>query len=183
MINPLFSAQCDEPEGNIIRSVYLFDYSPDNVMKLYNQAKKFPTIFSREFTTPDEFIAMFMYRNTSGVIEPCGVLHIIDDFVGTFYLDRIDHHTNEADVHYCFFDGRFRGRIPLIDKACNYAFDVYGLERLNVSIPAYVPLMTRHHVTLCGFTEEGKKRSAIPYKGKRFDLYTYGRLKGEIANV
>jgi RimJ/RimL family protein N-acetyltransferase len=177
MLTPILTVECDEPEGKIDRTVYQSDLSVDDMYRLYEQASKFPYIYAREFSNKDEFISLFFHKNSVDLFESHGILYIIDDFIGTLFLCNINWHTGEGDIHYSFFDKRLRGRVLLIEAVCRHVFDVIGLERLNVVIPEYVPESVRGYIELCGFKLEGRKRKAMIYKGKRYDLHCFGRLK------
>lgn len=65
-----------------------------------------------------------------------------------------------------------------IEMICRYGFELRGLERLQVDT-LEVNVAMRATALACGFVEEGRRRSAAWYLGRRADEMIYGQLAGE----
>jgi RimJ/RimL family protein N-acetyltransferase len=180
---PVVAVECDEPEGTILRRVYPLEATPENLEKFYEKAKEFPTVFGREFSGIQEFADLFLgYDKLTGQIKLDGVFYVVDDFVGVMYINNLDAGLFDAKVHYTFFDKRQRGRLKLVKLMLRYAFQYYNFRRLSVELPNYVSSTTRKFVTDLGFVLEGKRRRAMPYKGKLYDVNLYGILREEVIS-
>lgn len=169
---------CKEPEGPVTRHVWPFTFTPDATRELWNRASKYPILFGKKLSSIEEFLDVFITQNQSGAAEANGLLWIVDDFVGMFYLENIT--LTEATVHYAFFDGRHRGREELVKEMCKMVFEKYKFNRLNAFIPAYVGMIPRNFIDRCGFKIEGRKRNASWWKGKLFHSYCYGILPEDL---
>ena len=167
-------ALCTEPDGAVERNVWPFTFTPEATLQLYEEASKFPILFGKKLESLDDFLAYFVTQNLSGDAEPTGLLWIVGDFLGMFYLEGIT--AEEATVHYTFFDRRHKGREPLVRMMVEHVFNKYKFTRLNAEIPAYVGMGPRLFAEKCGFRLEGRKRKASWWKGERFDTYCYGIL-------
>jgi len=176
----VLSAVCPEPEGDVEREVWPFSFTREHTQKLYQKASAFPVLFGRPLKSSEDFLSYFITQNLSGDAEPMGLIWIIDDFVGMFYMNNIS--DIEADVHYSFFDRRHKGREPLVKAMIQHVFKKYDFVRLNVSVPAHAGIRVRIFVEKCGFRIEGKKRNASWWKGQWFDTYMYGILREEVDN-
>jgi RimJ/RimL family protein N-acetyltransferase len=171
---------CKEPEGDIVRTVYRCPFTREAVARLYDKAKNFPVLFGRPLNDANDFMAHFVSETTTGEIEPQGIVWIIDDFVGMFYMNEIS--DIEATAHYSFFDRRHKGREPLVRAMVKHLFDAYGFVRVNAYIPAQAGMGTRLFIERCGFKMEGRKRRASWWKGKWFDVYLYGILPEDVSD-
>jgi RimJ/RimL family protein N-acetyltransferase len=172
-----FSVVCDEPEGEVERTVWPMLFTPENLSKFYDKAKQYRTLFGREILTVQDFQNVFMRQDENGLYTLNGLFWVIDDFVGIFYLTDIT--DDDALAHYTFFDKRFKGRIPLVRTMLQKVFETYGFRRLSAEIPAYTPSITRHYAKLFGFVYEGRKRAVAPYKGDYYDVLLFGMLRDE----
>lgn len=177
----ILRAICEEKEGPVIRNVRPLTLGPENVKKFYEAASKFPTVFGVEvmhdFPT---FCNLILQPGPDGIPIPNGLFWVIDDFVGIFYMNRIIPGV-DACVHYTFFDQRQRGREELVREMLIYGFYRYDFRRLSVEVPVYSSPHTFFFVEKkLGFTREGRKRRAMDYKGKWFDVVLYGMLREEI---
>jgi RimJ/RimL family protein N-acetyltransferase len=180
---PVIAIECDEPEGKILRRVYPLEATQENLIRFYEKAKQFPTVFGNSFTTIEEFADLFLaYDKLTGQIKLDGVFYVVDDFVGILYINNINVSLFDAQAHFTFFDQRLRGRLPLVKMMLKYAFQYYGFKRLTVELPNYVSAVTRKFVVDLGFALEGKRRRAVPYKGKLYDVNLYGILQEEVTN-
>jgi len=176
-MNNILSVVCTEPEGEVTHEVWPFSFTREQTQKLYEKASQFPVLFGKPLGSSEEFLSYFITQNLSGDAEPMGLLWVIGDFRGMFYMNNIT--DTEADVHYSFFDRRHKGREELVKQMVLYVFRKYGFVRLNVLVPAYAGLRVRIFVEKCGFRIEGKKRSAAWWRGQWFDTYMYGILNEE----
>jgi len=165
---------CHEPEGDVTRHVWPFTFTVDATRELWLRASEYPILFGKRLSSPEEFLSFFIGKNLSGDAEANGLLWIVDDFLGMFYLENIS--GQEATVHYAFFDRRHRGREQLVREMCKMVFDKYKFTRLNAFIPAYVGMIPRKFIERCGFQIEGVKKDASWWRGKLFNSYSYGML-------
>lgn len=184
MPEAIFSVECDEPEGKIMRHVYPMLLTETNIMKFWNAAKAFPSLYGKQILgDPQSFIDMFMQRSLNGDVSLNGLLWVVDDFVGVFYLSDIEndrHRLVDAQVHYTFFDKRHKGRRNLVRKMIEYGFERYKFQRLSAQIPNYNKDHTRHFILDLGFHYEGKKSKYAFYRDEWFDVNLYGILAKEV---
>jgi hypothetical protein len=171
---------CHEPEGDVLRNVWKFSFTKENTLKLYEQASKFPVLFGRPLNDISDMVNHFISHTLSGDIEPQGLIWIVDDFKGMFYLNNIS--DIEADVHYSFFDRRHKGREVLVRAMVAQVFTQYGFVRLNAYVPAQAGFGVRSFVERCGFRIEGRKRKASWWKDRWFDVHLFGILPEDIAD-
>lgn len=171
---------CHEPEGDVLRHVWPFRFTKENIFKLYEQASKFPVLFGRPLTNVVDMVNYFTIHNMSEDLEPQGLIWIVDDYKGMFYLNNIS--DIEADVHYSFFDRRHKGREPLVRAMVQHVFEKYEFVRLNAYIPAQAGAGVRMFVERCGFKREGRKRRASWWKDCWFDVYLYGILPEDLKD-
>lgn len=171
---------CKEPEGEITHEIWPFSFSKENTVKLYEASAKFPVLFGRELNDIIDFTNFFLFQNLSDDVEPQGLLWVMDDFRGMFYLNEIT--DIEASVHYSFFDRRHKGREAIVRMMLLYVFKKYGFVRLNAYVPAYAGSGVRAFIERCGFKREGRKRNSSWWKGKWFDTYLYGILPEDLVN-
>ena len=171
---------CREPEGDILRNVWKFSFTKENTLKLYEQASKFPVLFGRPLTDVTDMVNHFIAHTLSGEIEPQGLIWIVDDFKGMFYLNNIT--DIEADVHYSFFDRRHKGREVLVRAMVAQVFEQYKFVRLNAYVPAQAGFGVRSFVERCGFRIEGRKRKASWWKERWFDVHMFGILPEDIKD-
>lgn len=169
---------CNEPEGEKLRNVWPFLHTTENYRKLYEAASKFPVLFGRPLTDIQDMVKYFMTYTLDGEPQPQGLIWIVDDFTGMFYLNEIS--DIEASVHYSFFDRRHKGREPLVRAMLQRVFETYGFVRLNVSIPSQAGMGPRLFVERCGFKIEGRKRKASWWKDRWFDVHLYGILAEDL---
>lgn len=179
-VKPVVTCLCKEPEGDILREVRLLQFTPSNISKFYHEVSKYKTLFRWEIGgSLRKFMDRLVREGPNGTIVPTGVFYVVDDFVGVFYMTDIEIGV-EASVHYSFFNGRHRGRLPLVKAMMRYAFNTYDFRRLNTEIPAYASERTRNFTTeWLGFKLEGIKRKVSEKDGKFFDMNLYGILREE----
>ena len=188
MSEALFEVSLKEPEGEVTRKVFPLIFTPANLQKFFDKAKKYPTLYGKELLdSPTEFINLFM-NQVDGEISLNGLFWAIADdaelnnLVGVFYMSDIME--NDALVHYTFFDRRHKGRQPLVKAMLKYVFSKYRFQRMSVEIPLYTISKHKNQNTIrfildCGFFYEGKKRKAAHYRGDWYDVNMYGILRAE----
>jgi len=171
--------QCVEGKKVVYHTVKPLEISLSSLNELYIQMSQYPVIFGRPLNGIEDFMKIFMdYSIPSGDPIFRGLFWSVDDLkTGIFYLTDICDF--EATVHFAFFDRRVAGREPLFHAMLHHAFDHFGFQRLNASIPKYVKGRVHEFVRGCGISVEGVKRSAAFYKGQWFDTVSYGVLKDE----
>jgi RimJ/RimL family protein N-acetyltransferase len=172
--------KCIEPEGEFERSVRPFSFTRANTLKLFEKASQFPVLFGRPLKNLEDFTSFFITQNLSGDAEAQGLVWIVDDFVGMFYMNEIS--DTEASVHYSFFDRRHKGRDVLVRAMAKKLFEEYKFVRLNACVPAYAGLRVRMFIEKCGFKLEGRKRKSAWWKGEWFDTYLYGILPEDLKD-
>lgn len=177
---PIVTALCHEPEGDIIRSVYPMPLSRGNIMDFWERAKNYRTLFNDEITGDfKRFCELFISQEEAG-LKAHGLIWRIDDLVGVYYMTHI--YPFDAQVHFVFFDRRYKGRENITRRVLAWAFEHYGFRRLSAEIPMYSSQHTFGFAYRVGFRSEGRKRKAIHYKGDWFDVGLYGILREEIEN-
>ena len=179
---PLLSVVCNEPEGDIIRHVYPFIWTPENIERLVEQCLKFPTLYGHEIKEAKDVTNLFL-DVTKDEIKAKGIFYIVDDFVGIFSITDFAYGFTDALAHYTFFDQRHKGRIPLVRAIMKKVFEDYHFNRLTVEVPLFTSSYTRHFVAECGFTLEGKRRKGIKFDNEFFDILLFGILKDEVINL
>lgn len=184
-MSPIILVEDCLEDGEVIeRYVRPFVLTPENAIKLWEEAKKFPHIFNNvDTSTLDNFLDSFFHWNPSNseaVAE--GLFWVVDDFVGVFYLTQI-YHPDDALMHFTFFDKRLRGREKLIRRMIEYVFDTYEFHRLSAEIPAFASKSVLKFINQkVGLSLEGKKAQAIPHTNgvERSDLLLYGITRGDV---
>lgn len=177
---PILSHKCVEKTGTYIRSVRLLTFDRENLWKFWEKTRVFKTIFSHEFNEDfDKFCTLLMHEE-NGMLVANGVFWVIDDFIGVFYMTNISPET-DAEVHFTFFDRRYRGRVELTKSMLRYGFNEFNFRRLTCEIPYYATEAPHNFAKLLGFKFEGRKRKAIKFNGDWFDVAIYGILKEDIC--
>jgi RimJ/RimL family protein N-acetyltransferase len=166
--------------GVVLRNVYPLVLTQENLALFWDKAKHYPVLFCDEIRGDfQKFLETFLTQDANGNVHPRGLLWVIDDFIGVFYMTDIKQ--TEATVHFSFFDAKLQGRGPLIKDMLRYAFARYGFRRMNVEIPLYANDKIGNFIEMIGFKEEGRKRKAILFDNELFDVKLYGILKEEVA--
>lgn len=172
-----FTCVCDEPEGKVLRTVREFEFSQENLIKLYYQVSKFPTFMGIEIRNINDMLRFFIIEDTQGKIVPKGLCLVIDDFIGVFWLTDIKG-LHEASVHYTFFDRRHKGRVDLCKQALTYCFNRFKFHRLWTQVP-FTATKVLGFVESLGFIKVGRTRRSTFYKGKFYDTIIYDLLADE----
>lgn len=178
---------CPDPKkGDVEYTVSPLIFTPDNLNTFWSKSSKYPTLFNAEIRADfAKFLEVFAGQDAANNIFAKGLFWKIsspeDDFLGVFYMTDIDIPV-EATVHFSFFDGRIRGRGPLARKMLEYVFNQYRFHRLNAALPVYVVPAAFKFVEEIGFQKEGRKRRAVEFDSKYFDVINYGLLKDEVLN-
>lgn len=181
---PILSVVCEEPEGTVTRHVYPLIFTPENIDKFWNKAKKHRTLYGKEIPNLTEFMNLFFWDHPKGReygIMANGLFWVVDDFEAVFYITDI-RKFEDCLVHYTFFSGRHKGREKLVKEMLHYLFEVYQFNRLSAEIPCYAVPQARKFAQALGFIYEGKRRACATYKGEKFDVNLYGLLRSEFLN-
>ena len=173
-MNPVVTCLCREPNNNVIRSVYPLILTPENLNKLWVKCKGLRTVFEKEINDDfHKFVSLFLAGHDN--IQARGLMWVIDDFVGVYYIDNIVPGL-DANAHYIFFDRRHTGREELTKQMLNYLFQEYQFHRLSINLAYYATHASKHFVQQLGFKVEGRRRSSIKFNGVWFDVGLYGLL-------
>lgn len=178
---PILTAVCTEPQGEVIRSVYPLQLTADNLKMFWEKSRHFRYIFDKDVAGDfAKFCDLFLYEGPDGLT--CnGLFWIVDDWVGIFYINHI-RPAHDAQVHYTFFDRRHRGRVELAKEMLKYGFRKYNFRRLSVEIPLYATGHAFEFIQACGFRKEGRRRKAVWHNDDWFDVAEFGILKEEALN-
>ena len=176
---PIFSCECDEPNGVVTRSVYPMALTPSNLKKFWELTSQFKVLFDAEVGGDfQKFCELFMSRDGDNLYAH-GLFWKMDDMVGVFYLTHIL--SNDAQIHYSFFDRRHKGRQHLTRMMIQHVFSKYGFRRLSAEIP-YFAKGTFEFIEQLGLKHEGRKRKSVLFDGEWFDTKLYGVLMEEAAS-
>jgi hypothetical protein len=194
--NAVVTVVCNEKGESITHNVYPFSVTLDSLERLWNVAKVHPTLFGIAATKDfGKFCEVFIHYNAAGQVEGNGLIWLVDDYTGIFYMTDI-YHPDDAMVHFSFFDRRMRGRENLVKEMLKYVFTRYNFRRLSAQVPMFaLPKGYRENLQIsgkspteagvfgfvkaCGFSQEGRKRACVEYKNDYFDVILYGILKEE----
>jgi len=176
--NPVYENVCQENNERITRKVYPLALTAENLSKFWEKARQFPQIYWKESLSEQEFLNMFIQLQSDGTYLPTGMIWVVDDFVGVFYITNMDG-IDDALVHYTFFDRKHNGRLHFVKGMIKYVFSRYGFERVSAEIPNYATPQVRRFAEQLGFIYEGKRRKAAKFRGDRFDVNLYGLLRRE----
>lgn len=187
-MDPILSVVCNEPEGEVRRYVYPFVLNDTALENFWLRASKYPYIFGRP-TPPSQEEFFRMYFNVdphTGAVTTDNLIWVIDDYVGAMVLSNI-YYPHDASMHFTFFDGRLKGRAPILKEMIKYVVDTYGLLRLSAEIPTYIVKSNRVRENVLNFISnevglflEGRKRKSVWYQGpkmeipEKFDVLLYG---------
>lgn len=176
---PVVSALCKEPEGDVVRHIRSMQLTPVNLKTFWEKSRQFRTVFSEEVNGSfKKFCELFLSLDGDRP-RAHGLFWVVDDFVGVFYITHITE--LDAQCHFTFFDRRLKGREELTKKFIRHGFDHFGFRRLNVEIPKYASKHTFGFTMALGFVKEGEKRKAAKYKDDWFDVVCFGLLREEAS--
>jgi RimJ/RimL family protein N-acetyltransferase len=176
--NAVYEGVCFENDERVTRKVYPLIFSAENLKKFWDKARQFPQIYWKEALSEQDFLNMFLQLQNDGTYAATGMVWVVDDFTGVFYVTNIDG-TNDALVHYTFFDRKHNGRLHFVKGMVKHVFEKYQFHRLSAEIPNYATPQVRRFAEQLGFIYEGKRRKAARYKGDWFDVNLYGILRQE----
>lgn len=160
--------------------VWLMPYSLENLRQLYDKAQQHRVLFSDDIHGDfHKFCEVFFTMDYVGNVQAKGIVWIVEDFVGVYYLTRITQ--REAHVDFSFFDGKLR--FPLTKAMADFVFKLYGFDRVNVDIAPYSSKYVFKFIEKLGFKYEGRRRKAIVYKGEQVDLIQFGLLREEFYEL
>lgn len=183
----MITVVCDDPKkGEVQYEISPLILTPTNLQMFWKKSSKYTTLFNEEIRNDfGKFLSVFVSTTGAGEIQGKGLFWKVDtkdeEMLGVFYVTDITLDT-DAQVHFSFFDGRTKGRIPLARAMLKYLFEHYNFNRVSVQIPVFVIPATFKFIEGLGFLKEGKKRRAIKFDNKFFDIVLYGILKDEVLN-
>lgn len=191
----MITVDCKEKGKIVSHSVELLSMTIDNLKLFWERSKVYPTLFGIKATQDfGEFCSIFLHYDSSGKCEGNGLVWVVDDFKGVFYMTDICV-PEDATVHFSFFDGRINGRVPLVKEMLKHVFDKYDFRRLSAIVPMYAVIKGYENSTKnplecgifkfvqdCGFKIEGRKRKCALYKDDYFDAILFGILREEVLN-
>jgi RimJ/RimL family protein N-acetyltransferase len=179
IMEAILQVECQEPEGEIIRSVRLMPLSVENMRFLWEKLSQFPILFNRHIQGIDDFINTFISQNPDGSLRPNGIVWEVDD-IGIFFLTDI-YPAYQATGHFTFWDRRFRGRRDLIRAMIAHTFKEFGFHRIIAEVPLYA-MPTIHAMEGIGLIKEGRMRKAAWYNGEWWDCNVYSILEEEVGS-
>lgn len=176
--NVVLKMMCREPEGSILRKVSLASLSFERIQFLWNKMQGLDILFN-DFVAGDfeKFLQHFIVESETGDIQAAGLIWDVDD-IGIFIMNSIIPEQS-AQIHYVFWDKRFRGREDLCREMMKYAMDKYNIHRLWTEIPL-IANSSLQAADRIGLIREGRKRKAIMYKGVWVDTNMYGILREDL---
>ena len=144
---------------------------------LWNKLKDFDVLFN-DFVRGDfkAFVNHFIVQ-IDGQPAPAGLIWDVDD-VGIILANNIVPFES-CEVHFVFWDGRFRGREELMRKMLEYGFETYKFRRMRTEVPLYAA-KTKKSVERIGFIQEGRLRKAALWKGEWFDVDVFSILPEDL---
>lgn len=174
----VLEVECPEPEGTIVRTVKPAYLTIGRLKEYWERLKGFNNLFNDYVAGDvDTFIRSFVDTGPGGEVRATGLIYEVDD-VGLMFLTNLKPH--EALAHFTFWDQRLKGREPLLEAGVRFAFEEFGFHRIAVEIPLYADKWLFKVIEGIGFIKEGRKREAVPYKGKFFDVNLYSVLRREV---
>ena len=181
MNDPILSLICTERGVAVEHKVYQLTLTRENLQKLWQASSKYPVLLNQEIRGDfEKFVSIFLEQD-SDTVHARGIIYVVDDFVGVFFLTNIDVFNQSAEAHFTFFDGRIHGRDKLAKAMCKFAFEHFKFNRLFVAIPAYVPSHTFAFAKRVGFVTEGKFKGAAKKGDKFFDVTVLGMLSSSLS--
>lgn len=177
--NVVLKVVCREPNGPILRNIYLAELTIERLKYYYERLKKFKWIFNNFMKDDlDSFIRTFISQSRlTGDVVANGLVWEVDD-VGLLGLsDIIPKH--DATLHFSFWDRRTKGREVLLREFVKYVFRVFEFNRLSAEVPLYAAPWLPMIYEAAGFVAEGRKRKDAFYEGQWFDTRMLSVLREE----
>ncbi len=175
----ILTSKCQEPEGEVIRSVRLAELSFEKIKFFWDKMKDFDLLFN-DFVRGDFRAFMNHFVVTiDGEPSPAGLIFEVDD-VGIFILNELRPMVS-CQAHFVFWDRRFVGRDELCRKGLEYAFEKYKFVRIEVNVPLCSP-NTIHAMERVGMFLEGRKRDSFKYKGEWYDVNIYSVIPEDMKD-
>lgn len=155
---------------NLPEGTHLLDLNDQVIAKIWEHAHNVSGVLD-DFTEKDfpRFVASMRAWNT--------VVLIADGGTGIMYATNIREGLS-AQVHFMFWDGKLRGREPLLKSVLQWFFATFHLQKVNAIIPDFCKALIRfaHRI---GMTEEGTIRRHSYSKGRLYDIVCLGILREE----
>jgi len=177
---------CEEPTSKdvnkmVLRRVWFMPLTRENLVILWEKVRLHRALFNEEVREDfEKFVSRFIHQ-IGDEAKAKGLIWILDDFVGMFYMTRMVEN-NDALVHFTFFDGRLKGRLELTRKMLTYGFDTFQFRRFSVEIGMFAkPVVRRFVEDIGGFRSEGRKRSIVIYKNTWYDLQLYSVFRQDLV--
>src|SRR4051794_11016225 len=102
----IMQVECLEPKGPVIRTIEPMIFTEQNLARLWEKVQEHRVLMNDEINGDfKKFVEVFISMDHN-VPKANGLVWVIDDFVGVFYMTHIT--AVDALVHYSFFDGRHR---------------------------------------------------------------------------
>lgn len=174
----LFTVECPEPSGPVVRSVRQAALSVERLRYYHDRLGRFETIFNEYVGRDFESYLSIFVRQEGDDLFATSLVWEVDD-VGLLYLTDM-RPSFDALAHFTFWDGRMRGRAPLLREAAVYAIKCLGFHRITAEIPMYIKPVVLSVVEQAGFVKEGRKRAVSLYRGNWFDATVYSLLDSEV---
>ena len=168
--NILFSAICREKRGTFERVARALPFDKVTLAKIVEKARTHPTLMGTEINTTEDIWRVFIDDSQTELASK-GLLAVVDDFTGIFWLTDIQY-PQHASVHYTFFDGVQRGREALCKEALKYIFNTYKFDFLWTTVPLWAkhPLFFVERIGFQKIKREPKKAS---FFGELYDVNIY----------
>jgi hypothetical protein len=140
MIHEFF---CIEPNiGGVKRVARPLEIAPGPVLEVWRKMCKWNT------SLDERAIGEFYDTNK---------LYYLIDEIG---LAWATFHNNSVEGHFVFWDGRLRGREPIIKGMADFAMDVARVDRLWVMVPKKERMILRF-LWRCGFEVDGEQDGLV----------------------
>lgn len=186
MEDVILSITCNEPEGTKVRHIRPLILSRENLIRLYESYRGFRNVMNVEHRNDFNRFASLFLEQEGNKVGARGLIWVVDDFTGIFYLTDVDinpgaaNPISNATAHYIFFDRRHKGRELLVKAMIRWVFEQLHLRRITVKVPLYATDSTFTFVEKAlGFKKEGRIRRALWFDNKWFDVNIYGLLAEE----
>jgi len=174
----IFTVECREPGGSVVRSVRPARLSTDRLRYYWEKLNQFDVLFNDEVRGDlRPFIETFLSGDSNSGVRANGLVYEVDD-VGILYLTDLTEVS--AQAHFTFWDRRIRGRETLMRAMLEFGFKEFGFHRITCMIPLYSARWLSRTVEKAGFVKEGRAREVARYKGQWFDAIIYSVLRHEV---
>ena len=175
-------------KGNKLKLTYLRDEDIEAFTHWYEDTK-FLRLYSSEPSipkSPTEITKIFDEVKNSPTSIGLAIRDILsNEIIGYLELDGISYNNGTSWISIAIGDSKNWGKgygTEAMNLALDFAFNELNLHKLQLTVFEYNLAAIRLYENL-GFKREGSYRDYIYRDSKRFDMYLYGMLKSEYANV